>query len=167
MKSLIPVLFLALCFTACGPEALLDRPFNPEKYKVDLTRLLKDTSISNADALLINYAVIRNRPYYNYSIQGKTYGEILHMAKGFKEKGLPIEEIFEPVAEKQELLSLKVFNEGSGLVRKKGSKSRLKKMLNFSCEYTNTSDQDVVLSNSTFQIRGPLKGSYSHSSLRN
>ncbi len=143
-------------FSACGPGPVLERPFVEDRYKIDLTKMLKDPSVNNQDALLINYAIIRQRDFTGYTVDKKAYGEILEMAKGFGTNGYPVEQVFEKNGE-QDIFTAKIDIEGSSLIQKKSNSKRRYKVLIFSSTFKNTTDQDEVLLSSTFAVEGPMQ----------
>lgn len=143
-----------LLLISCS-QSSLDQPYQSKTYKEDFKEMILDEQVDNHQLYLINYAIMRDRTYIDYSVEGKTYGEILDLAKGFKNKGWPVKETLNP-AQEQNILSVSVKNDGIGLMRK-GQGSKMAKTLNFSANYQNNSENEVVLRSSTFIIRGPFK----------
>lgn len=154
--SLFSVCFLlVLLLNSCQFQTVLDDTFSQATYPRDYVKLQDLESISMEDLFYINYAIVRQRDYYNYQIEGKTYREILEMAKTFRQNGLPVEEQYHRNGQ-QDILILKPESEGMGMIRK-GESSRLKKVLNFSCSFENTTNRDVVIASVTFLLKGPFK----------
>lgn len=147
---------------ACGAKTMLDQPFNRETYDDDLLFMLQKQQVSQDELFDIVYAIVRRREYFNYEIEGKTYREILSMARDFRRDGLPVREVFNRNGE-QEAVVVEVENEGAAFVRKPGSKTRLEKKLKFAAEYVNQSDKPVVLLSTTFHFNGPFHDHLSHS----
>ncbi|MEM1321007.1 MAG: hypothetical protein AAGG75_12210 [Bacteroidota bacterium] len=143
-----------LLFSSCE-KAILDKPFSELLYEQNFNQLYGDKEIGVVNAFFINYAVVRYRDYYGYEVQDKTYGEILDMANDFKANGFPVKDVL-AYGIPPESLEVKPFNEGVGQVRK-GNSSRIRKVFKFSCKYTNKGDQPLVLSNSSFVLKGPFQ----------
>ncbi len=156
MKNITYFLILFLFFS-CEPSSILDRPFKYETYeKTDYVNLVKSKELSNSELLLLNYTVFRQRDYFNYSIEGKTFREILALANDFKTNGFPANIKLEDNGAHDQIQQT-ISMEGVSQVRKPGSKKRRLKTLNFSCKYENPGDKDIVLLNSSFIINGLLK----------
>ena len=154
MKKLLlflPVIFLMFC-----DSSGLNKDFIPERYEID-SRIIQDKKkLSTSDKFLLNYAILRHRDYYNYEIEGKTFSEILQLSKELTEKGLSVEEVFEK-SEDHEYLKIETQIEGSGVVRKKPGSKKMIKVMKFNCKYTNTSDTDIAVLATTFQMKGPFQ----------
>lgn len=150
---LLPTLLL-LTLSACQFNTVLDDTFDLTTYERDYVKLQGVDGVNLYDLFLLNYAILRQRDYYNYQIEGKTYGEILEMARSFQKIGMPVKETYNRNGE-QDLLILDPAAEGMGMVRK-GKSSRLKKVLNFSCSFENPTDQDLVIASATFLLKGPF-----------
>jgi len=95
MKKILFLTFVFSTFFMSCEKSVLDKPFNPILYKTEFGQFFKDPTISNKDAFLINYSIIRQRDYLGYEVEGKTYGEILDMAKAFNKNGMPINETYD------------------------------------------------------------------------
>lgn len=141
---------------ACNSGGMLDQPFDPQTYDEDLLFMLEKDQASQEEVFLMVYAIIRQREYFNYEIAGKTYREILEMARTYRRDGLPVETVFDWNGA-QEYIETQVENEGAAFVRKSANSSRLEKKFKFAAEYTNTSDKDVILLSSTFLLSGPFQ----------
>ncbi len=146
---------IILLFIACETSRL-DKPFDIKRYDYDTQKLLGEKAVDKGEFFLINYAIQRQRDYFNYEVEGKNFGEILAMAKQFKTEGLPVTQFFNPNGD-TETLTAKVAFEGVGTVRKTANSKTLLKTLNFNCSFENNTDKDLVLENSTFQFFGPLQ----------
>lgn len=156
MKKILFLTFtFATIFMSCE-TSVLDKPFNPILYKADFTQFFSEKNISNQDAFLINYAIIRQRDYLGYEVEGKTYGEILQMAKGFNQLGIPLKETYDE-AESQDALEVTITNIKSTFLEKSENSSAKVKNLKFKVTYKNVSDKDVALNLATFIINGPFK----------
>lgn len=140
---------------------MLDQPFNRATYDDDLLFMLQKQQASQEEVFDIVYTVVRQREYFNYTIEGKTYREILAMAQDFRRNGLPVKEVFTRNGE-QDAVVVEVENEGATFIRKPGSKTRLEKKLKFAAEYTNQSDKPVILLSTTFHFEGPFRDHLSH-----
>lgn len=125
IKRLFFCLPLFAILSSCQFKTALDDTFNLSTYQRDYVKLQGLEDITLDDLHLLNYAIVRQRDYYNYQIEGKTYGEILEMARSFRENGLPVKEQYNRNGA-QDILVLTPQSEGMGMVRK-GETSRLKK----------------------------------------
>lgn len=155
MRNLIYFLFLSTAL-ACNSDGMLGQPFNRETYVDDLYFMLQKQQAGQEEVFNITYAVVRHRDYLNYQLEGKTYGEILQMAQTFRREGLPVEQTFDRNGE-QDAVTATVRNEGPAFTRKDGSRTRLEKKLRFTVDYTNTSDEDLILLSTTFLFYGPFQ----------
>lgn len=151
MKNLF---YLVLFLVACSSD-VRDQAFDPNTYDHFLKKIYQSDQITDDEAFLVNYAVLRQRPYYQNSLEGMTYGEILDKAKTYQSEGLPIIETIENNSPKNEI-TITVKNEGSGMVRTSPDSKRMIKMLRFAATYTNPTDQELAIENSTFIVRGPF-----------
>lgn len=150
------LLLLLLPFLACESGGIMSKKFTYELYEsLDYEKLLKSDKIDDNELFLLNYAVIRQRDYFNYTIENKPFQEILEMAGQFSRDGFPVEVKLNDNG-KQDQIRQTVAFEGVGMVRKKSNQKRLLKTVNFKCKYENTSDQSVVLLNSSFVVKGPF-----------
>ena len=154
MQKLFILLSLVFLYS-CGNSAL-DHTFDPERYALDIDIIQRQGKISLSDLVLLNYVVLRQNDYFNYSIEGKTYQEILELAKTLNKEGMPYEEVFDIKEDNTNLLT-KFTNEGTGAIRQKEGSKRLIKVMKFKGEFTNTTDKDLVLLNSTILLKGPFK----------
>ncbi len=155
MKNFIALLPLVF-FIACTPSSILDKKMQYIFYeKMDYKLLIKAEDVSDADLFLINYAIIRQRDYFNYTVEGKTYREILAMAKGFQKNGLPVEIKLNDNGA-QDKIQIAAVTEGVGFVKKKSNTKRVLKTLKFKAKLDNPSKKDVVLLNSSFIVKGPF-----------
>lgn len=137
-------------------SSTLDKPFEAQFHDGYYQKLFQEKEVSPNELFLINYGVIRQRDYYNYEVEGKTYREILEQSKQFAEQGLPIKTEYADY-EKVEGLSITTENDGSSTMRPEEGSSRLVKVFRFNATYENTSDQDMALLSSTFLIKGPFQ----------
>ena len=144
-----------LVFVACGPTSTLDKTLAWQRVKLDYSKILNEKEISDQELFLMNYAIIRQRDYHNYEVEGKSFREILALAKEFKARGFPVKEVLEegPVTEG---LKVSIENDGPGLLRI-GEGSRLKKVFKFNASFTNVTNKDIAITGSTFLIKGPFK----------
>ena len=133
----------------------LDKPFEISKYRKHLGQLIEKQLITENDYFLINYAIIRQRSFFNYDLKGLTYGEILAFAKRVEKEGLGILTTFNENGEQDEI-EVKVRTEEGGLVRV-GESTRMFKALKFSAFFKNTTDKDIALMTTSFVINGPFK----------
>ena len=152
-NALLVFLPLIILFLSCG-KTIGDKTFNEATYEIDFKQLYIDQTISDKDAFMINYCILRQRDYFGYDVAGKTYGEILAMAETFQEKGLPIKEVFDKSKISEAIKTTIIYN-GSSFVRE-GTSKRVTKNIKFSCEFENTSDKRIALNFSTFAIKGPF-----------
>lgn len=156
MKKILFLTFIFSTFLMSCETSVLDKPFNPILYKTEFTQFFSDENISNHDAFLINYSIIRQRDYLGYQVEGKTYGEILQMAKGFNQLGIPVKETYDG-AETQDILEVKISHIKSTFLNKSKTSTAKVKNLKFKVSYKNVSDKDVALNLATFIINGPFK----------
>jgi len=156
MKKFLFLTFLFSTFFMSCEKSVLDKPFNPLLYKTDFTKFYQDKTISNKDAFLINYSIIRQRDYLGYKVEGKTYGEILQMAKDYHQNGMPINETYDEV-KFQDDVEVTISNVKSTFLNKSSSSSAKVKNLKFKATYKNVSDKDVALNLATFIFNGPFK----------
>lgn len=150
MKNLL-FLTIILSLTACS-SSILDRKYEEITYKATYKKLFGDARVSKADAVLINYTILRQ----GKELEGKTFGKIQEAAEYYKENGLP-----EPVGFNTNSPNTKIKataeNEGGGLVKNPNNPKRMSKKLKFSCTYTNPTDQTLAIENTTFVLRGPIQ----------
>ncbi|MEO1516440.1 MAG: hypothetical protein AAFV95_15555 [Bacteroidota bacterium] len=154
MSRLLFVSSIVLLLAACQSSSL-DKTYDPNLYKAHYKMMVGDEQVGPQEVFLINYAIARHRDYLGYSIEGKSYGDILEMARGFQQNGLGIAEEYQQNGQ-AEGIEVKVFNEGQGLVRKSPNSSRMLKILKFECTYTNSTDKDMALESSSFILKGPF-----------
>jgi len=141
---------------SCSPTTILDKVFQYKFYEgLDYKLLYTAPEVSESDLFLIHYAIIRQRDYFNYSVEGKTYGEILTMAKGFQQNGFPAKVNMNDNGQ-QDKVSVSAEAGGITQVRKKNNKKRLLKALKFNATIENPEDKEVVLLNNSFIVRGPF-----------
>lgn len=151
-------LSLAILAASCSLfTSTLDKPFNKQTYRLYLERMLNKEEITQEEMFLINYAVVRQRDYYNYQIEGKTYREILAMARDFQQNGLPVKSSFTWNGQRDFLKATALEAEGAGYIREKEKSSILYKVLDFYATLQNTTSEDIALLNVTFLIFGPFK----------
>jgi hypothetical protein len=140
---------------SCSSSSL-DETFNPNLYNGYYQKILKNKEASISDLFLMNYAVLRQRDYYDYTVEDKTYSEIIAQAKMFSQQGLPVEYVYEtPTAPTG--ISLDIGVEGSSTIRPKLNGSRLIRVARFSVGFENTTDQDIALLNASFIVKGPFQ----------
>lgn len=156
MKNYWILLFIPLIWTACSNYSPLNKEYRDKYYKNDFIELLKMDELSDEERLLIDYAIVRQRDYFNYEVEGKSFNEILTLAKDFSQKGLPTQWQIDKNGE-QDYLTIDIANEGTTYIRKSPNSSRLLKKLRFNCLYTNSTDKDLVLQNSSFLVKGPFQ----------
>lgn len=152
MKKLFIILLVASLWSCQSP---LDRNYIPGRYEVDYKNLVGAEVVTDHEMFLINYAILRATPYNDYSVEGKTFAEILQIGKDKEANGLNINYEFQADG-KEEPFDCTLRNDGLGQVRI-GESSRLKKALNFNCVFENKSNKEIFLENSTFQFYGPFK----------
>jgi hypothetical protein len=133
----------------------LDKPFEITKYRKHLGQLMEKEAITENDYFLMNYAIIRQRPFFNYDLKGQTYGDVLAFAKKAEQEGLGIPTTFNENGE-QDVIEVKVTPEEGGLVRV-GESKRMFKALKFSAFFKNTTNKDIALMTTSFVINGPFK----------
>lgn len=143
-----------LLFVACS-SSTLDKTFNPELYNAYYLKMLKEKEVPTNDLFLMNYSIIRQRPYFNYKIAEKTYREILEQAKQMAANGPDVKQQFEPATPQDALRVTTELGEVSSARLMQGT--ALVKVFKFIATYENTTDKDVVLESSTFIIKGPLR----------
>ncbi|MEM8524583.1 MAG: hypothetical protein AAGG68_08060 [Bacteroidota bacterium] len=146
---------IVLLFAACS-SSTLDKPFQAEYHDAYYQKLFQEKEITPNELFLTNYSVVRQRDYYDYEIEGKTYREILEQAKQFSEQGLPIKTEY-ATFNKVENLSITTENDGSSTMRPDAGSSRLVKVFRFNANYENTGEKDIALLSSTFLIKGPFQ----------
>jgi len=135
---------------------MLDKSFSYEYYeKLDYKKLLAEADVSENDLFLIHYTIIRQRDYFNYTVEGKTYREILEMAKGFEKDGFPVEIKMNDNGQ-QDLIQIAAAAEGVGFAKKGSNSKRILKTFNFKCSFDNPKKEEVVLLNSSFIVKGPF-----------
>lgn len=149
------LLLLAAFFISCNSSGI-NKEFIADRYEID-SRIIQDNkNISSYDKFLLNYGILRHRDYYNYEIEGKTFEEILELSKELLDKGISTEEVFNKNGE-VDYLKIETEIEASGVVRKSPKSKKFVKAMKFKCTYTNTSEKDIVVLNTTFQMMGPFK----------
>jgi len=155
MKNFIPLITL-IFFLSCGSGSMLDKSFTYEYYeKLDYKKLLIAEDVSENDLFLIHYTIVRQRDYFNYTVEGKTYREILEMAKGFEKDGFPVEIKMNDNGQ-QDLIQVAAVPEGEGFARKGSNSKSILKTFNFKCSFDNPNKEEIVLLNSSFIINGPF-----------
>jgi hypothetical protein len=151
----ISLAFAIIILSFSCTTSILDKKFSYQFYENHYYEdLLRSPEVSESDLFLINYTVIRQRDYFNYSIEGKTFREILEMAKTFKKSGFPVDFTLTDNSKKDNIPQ-EITLEGIGHARKSNSKTVLK-TLNFTCKIKNPTDKDIVLLNSSFIVNGPF-----------
>jgi len=155
MKNILLLLFLTTLFLSCE-KSILDKPFYADYYDADFQQFIKDPMISNEDAFTITYTIIRQRDYFGYTTDKKTYGEILTMGREFKEKGIQVKEIYQE-AEPQEVLDIKIEDPFIVVIPKKNRPTRKVKHIKYRAKFTNTSSKDIALNYITFIVKGPFQ----------
>lgn len=152
MRKLI-IFFFALTFLSC--QTALERVYVPGRFLEDYKNLVGSEVVSDHEMFLINYSILRATKYNDYSVEGKTFDEILKIGKNLESNGLGINYAFEADGQEEPFKCI-LRNDGLAQVRL-GESSKLKKVLNFNCQFENTSNKEVFLKSSTFQIFGPFK----------
>jgi hypothetical protein len=151
----ITIAFAIIILSFSCSTSILDKKFAYQFYENHYYKeLLVSPEVSESDLFLINYCVIRQRDYFNYTIEDKTFREILEMAKTYQKNGFPVDFKLENNGA-QDKIKQEITLEGIGHARKGTSKTVLK-TLNFSCKFNNPTNKDVVLLNSSFIINGPF-----------
>lgn len=149
------LIFCIFSLQSCD-NSVLNKEFIADRFEIDSRIIHDQKEITDFDKFLLNYAILRHRDYYNYEIDGKTFAEILETAKVLAEKGMDIEEVFNKNGE-DNYLKLETQIEGSGVVRKSPDSKRMVKVMKFNCKYTNTSNTDIAVLSTTFQMKGPFR----------
>ena len=157
-NRLIVFTLLALFFfSACSKTEILDMNFNLDSYnKIVSTKLFNSDEIDQYDWFLLNYTIKRQKAAYGYAIEGKTYREILEIGRELQETGLPVQTTFNFNGQNDAITQI-IKDIESSMTYKKGHSKVYKKTLTFRCRYTNTSDRQIALQTSTFQVFGPFK----------
>lgn len=157
MQRFFLVFLLFSIFNACQlfESDPLDKLFEMSKYRKHLGQMIEKQIITENDYFLINYAIIRQRSFFNYDLKGQTYAEILAFAKKVEQEGLGILTTFNENG-KQDEIEVKVTSEKGGLVRV-GESKRMFKAFQFSAFFKNTTDKDIALMTTSFIINGPFK----------
>ena len=130
MNKFLFMTFIFSTFIMSCDKSVLDKPFNPILYKTAFTQFFKDENISNKDAFLINYSIIRQREYLGYEIENKSYGEILEMARVFNQNGIPVKETYDET-EYEDDLEVTVSNIKSTFLNKSENSTSKVKNLKF------------------------------------
>lgn len=149
---------IALSFlTSCSlfQSEPLSKKLELSRYRDHLTNFLEEKDITEDEFFLLNYAIVRQRSYFNYEIEDQTYADILAKAKQLQQEGLPLEQSFNKNGQ-QDAFTIKIESEGGGLVQIDDTKSMFK-ALKFTAQYTNTTDRDLALATSSFIVRGPFQ----------
>jgi len=136
-------------FLLCSCHSALDRTFFAERYELDLKQLGIEELVSSQEMFLINHVVVRERDYLDYQLKGRTYGDILAMAKDFSENGMEVKSSF-PDVKAPENLEVVISNEGSGYHENQ-------QKLKFSATFTNSGKKDLALLDATFLVYGPFQ----------
>lgn len=153
MNKLRYLAIFLLC--ACGGSSLLDQPFSNSQFLEHFNGMLKNKQVNREQAFLLQYALLRKNDRLDYNIEDKTYREIIELARTFEKSGMPVKENFIDNGQ-QSIFKASIINEGAGMIRK-GNSSKLKKVLKFNVQFTNTSDKDAVLLSNTIIVIGPFK----------
>ncbi len=149
------LVFSTLILFSCN-NSPLGKKFDASRYDIDSRIIQEKKDIPGFDKFLLNYAILRHRDHFNYEIEGKTFEEILTLARELMDKGMDIEEVFNKNGE-EDHLKMETQIEGTGVVRKTPDSKKMIKVMKFSCKFTNVSDTDIALLSSTFQLEGPFK----------
>jgi hypothetical protein len=149
------LLFLLTTFLLSCNNSGLNKEFIADRFEIDSRTIQSKKNISSYDKFLLNYGILRHRDYYNYDIDGKTFEEILEISKDLLENGITTEEVFNKNGKENYLKQIPKI-EGSGVVRMVPGSKKMVKAMTFNCKYINTSDTDIVIQNSTFQLIGPF-----------
>ncbi|MEM6965178.1 MAG: hypothetical protein AAF573_10445 [Bacteroidota bacterium] len=152
MKKYCYLLLLTMFLGSCE-HSVLDKPFYADYYEGDFPQLVQEKKLTHDDVFLINYTITRQRDYFNYELETKSYGEILKMAKDFKENGMGVAQIFDK-AETQPYLKTTITEPDIAYLEKEGNSKRKVKFVKFSCLYENVSDQEIALNYTTFIVNG-------------
>ena len=78
MKNLLILSFIFI-LSACS-SSILDREYEEITYKATYRHLFGDPNVSKADAVLINYAILRE----GKELEGKTFGKIKEAAEYYQ-----------------------------------------------------------------------------------
>lgn len=154
MKNLLLLLIL-ISISACS-SSILDQPYRETMYeRLDYERLLKSEEVSDADLFMLNYTIVRQRDYFNYTIKGKKFGEILEEARNYSKNGFPLNLKLNDNG-KQDRIKQSITMEGKSQMPHPKKAKRTLVALKFSCKYENPSDKDIVMMNSSFILNGPF-----------
>ncbi len=154
MKNLLLLLFLTTLFFSCE-KSILDKSFYVDYYESDFKEFVRDPLISTEDAFLINYTILRQRDYFGYTTDKKTYGDILKMGRELKKNGIQVKEVYQE-AEPQDGIEIKIEDPHVVVIPKKNRPSRKVKHIKYRVKFTNTSTVDVALNYITFVVEGPF-----------
>lgn len=154
MKQLFLVFISLIFFTSCE-HSILDKQFYADYYEADYTQFITDPEVSNDEAFLINYTIMRQREYFGYDLVEKTYSEILELGKQFEKNGMKVNQTYDD-KEVIKNFSTKITNQEISYMEKKNSSTRKSKHLKFSCLLENTSSENQAVNTITFIIKGPF-----------
>lgn len=154
MKNYFFLFLIVLMGSSCE-HSILEKNFYPDYYDADFVKLSTDPKLTQEDVFLINYTIIRQRDFYGYEVEGKTFGELLKLGKQLKADGIQTQQVFDE-APSQDYLTAQVLNQKMTYIQKESNAKRKVKFLKFSTSYHNTSGKDVALNYATFIIKGPF-----------
>ncbi len=152
------IFFISIILTliSCSGDTYLDKPFSPKQYEYASNKLVQDKLITPGELCWINYTILRQRDYYNYEVEGKSYRELLELSKKFRKEGMPVNEAYTENGDPSDL-TYEINFEGIGAMKTNAKSSRVQKSLNFECTFKNNSKKDIAIQNTTFHFNGPFK----------
>ncbi len=154
MKQLF-LIFLSLVFFSSCEHSILDKQFYADYYEADYAQFITDAEVSNDEAFLINYTIMRQREYFGYDLEEKTYGELLELGKGFEKSGIKVNQTYDD-KELLKTIKPKITKQSIAYITKENKKTRKAKHLKFSCLLENVSDKEQAINTITFIINGPF-----------
>jgi len=154
MKQLF-LIFISLLFFSSCQHSILDKQFYEDYYEADYVQFIQDSEVSNDDAFLINYTIMRQRDYFGYDLKEKTYGDLLDLGKEFAKNGIKVNQSYD---DRDVLKSIKpkITNQEIAYIEKASNAKRKAKYLKFSCLLENISNQDQAINTITFIVNGPF-----------
>lgn len=154
MKQLFLIFISLVFFTSCQ-HSILDKQFYADYYEADYTQFITDPEVSNDEAFLINYTIMRQREYFGYDLKEKTYGELLALGKEFEKNGIKVNQTYDGKDVFKTIKPKITFQEIS-YIEKANNAKRKAKYLKFSCLFENISAQNQAINTITFVVNGPF-----------